>query len=215
MFYPLFNCKYLRRLPLVHTLLIKQWENAADVAHHYNGRRRWPKGPRKQTTEPILGTPILGTAILGTNQLQPVEWEGVAYCSSTVIGCSYMTWFFSPIKSTDTNCALLADKLRFPIQPVVTFFSKNRRFENRFCCLFSGSLGWRSVIIRIEIKMKSVVLLYSNLPRVMTNQIYHLAALRLGDQFDWSMTLGKLLDNNTPLFILFLKYADARVCWLN
>ena len=22
----------------------------------------------------------------GTNQLQPVEWEGMAYCSSTVIG---------------------------------------------------------------------------------------------------------------------------------
>ena len=35
------------------------------------------QGTRKQTTEPILGT-----AILGTNQLQPVEWEGVAYCSS-------------------------------------------------------------------------------------------------------------------------------------
>ena len=26
------------------------------------------------------------TEILGTNQLQPVEWEGVAYFSSTVIG---------------------------------------------------------------------------------------------------------------------------------
>ena len=45
------------------------------------------QGIRKQTTEPILGTPILGSPILGspilgTNQLQPVEWEGVAYCSS-------------------------------------------------------------------------------------------------------------------------------------
>ena len=39
------------------------------------------KGPRKQTSEPILGA-----AILGTNQFQPVEWEGVAYCSSAVIG---------------------------------------------------------------------------------------------------------------------------------
>ena len=36
----------------------------------------------QQKTEPILRTPILGMAILGTNQLQPVEWEGVAYCSS-------------------------------------------------------------------------------------------------------------------------------------
>ena len=35
--------------------------------------------------EPILETPILWTAILGTKQLQPVKWEGVAYCSSTVI----------------------------------------------------------------------------------------------------------------------------------
>ena len=35
---------------------------------------------RKQTTEPILAT-----AILGTNQLQPVELEGVAYCSSVGI----------------------------------------------------------------------------------------------------------------------------------
>ena len=34
------------------------------------------QGTRKETREPILDTPILGT-----NQLQPVEWEGVAYCS--------------------------------------------------------------------------------------------------------------------------------------
>ena len=38
------------------------------------------QGTRKQTTEPILRT-----AILGTNQLQPVEWEGMAYCSSVGI----------------------------------------------------------------------------------------------------------------------------------
>ena len=43
------------------------------------------QGTRKQTTEPVLGTSILGTAILGTKQLQPVEWEGVAYCSSVGI----------------------------------------------------------------------------------------------------------------------------------
>ena len=43
------------------------------------------QGTRKQMTEPILGTSILSTAILGTNQLQPVEWEGVAYCSSVGI----------------------------------------------------------------------------------------------------------------------------------
>ena len=40
-----------------------------------------------------------------------------------------MTWFFSPIKSTDTSGVLLADnvqyycsKPRFPIQPFVTVF---------------------------------------------------------------------------------------------
>ena len=37
-----------------------------------------------------------------------------------------------------------------------------------------------------------------------TDQIYHLAALRLGDKFDRSMTLSKLLDNNAQLFIFFL-----------
>ena len=53
-----------------------------------------------------------------------------------------MTWFFSPIKSTDTNSALLADiKSHFPIQPVVTVFSENRRSENQFSFLFSGPLG--------------------------------------------------------------------------
>ena len=34
-----------------------------------------------------------------------------------------------------------------------------------------------------------------------TDQIYHLAALRLGDKCDLSMALGKLLDNNTQFFI--------------
>ena len=48
------------------------------------------KQTRKQTTEPILGTLILGTAILGANQLQPVEWEGVAYCSSIDISGKYL-----------------------------------------------------------------------------------------------------------------------------
>ena len=53
-----------------------------------------------------------------------------------------MTGYFSPIKSTDTNSALLADiKPCFSIQPVVTVFSENRRSENQFSCLFSGPLG--------------------------------------------------------------------------
>ena len=34
-----------------------------------------------------------------------------------------------------------------------------------------------------------------------TDQIYHLAASRLGDKFDRSMTRGKLLGNKAPLFI--------------
>ena len=36
-----------------------------------------PKGPRKQTTEPILGT-----ALLGKKHLQPVEWESVAWLTA-------------------------------------------------------------------------------------------------------------------------------------
>ena len=70
---------------------------------------------------------------------------------------SNMTQFFLPIKSTDTNWAFLADKPRFPIQPVVTGFFENRRSENWFCCLFSGSLTWSWAIIRITIKMKSCI----------------------------------------------------------
>ena len=31
--------------------------------------------------------------------------------------------------------------------------------------------------------------------------LYHLTASRLGDKFDRSMTLGKLLDTNAQLFI--------------
>ena len=34
-----------------------------------------------------------------------------------------------------------------------------------------------------------------------TDQIYHRAAKRRGDKFDRSMTRGKLLDNDTQLFI--------------
>ena len=36
-----------------------------------------------------------------------------------------------------------------------------------------------------------------------TDQIYHLAASRLGDKFNWSMTLGELLHNKTLLVIFY------------
>ena len=49
--------------------------------------------------------------------------------------------------------------------------------------------------------MKSVVLLLVIYLVSSTDQIYHLAASRLNDKFDWSMTLSILLDNNPPLFI--------------
>ena len=54
--------------------------------------------------------------------------------------------------------------------------------------------------------MKSCVSLSSNLPRVInrSNLSPSRFASRLGDKFDRSMTLGKLLDNNAQLFILFL-----------
>ena len=83
---------------------------------------------------------------------------------------SNMTWFLSPIKSTDTNCALLADKSRFPIQPVVTGF-------------FFPKIG-------------SVVCFWCPLGKVGSS-----LDERRGDKFDRSMTRGKLLDNNTQLFI--------------
>ena len=50
--------------------------------------------------------------------------------------------------------------------------------------------------------MKSWVLLSSNLPSVIDrSNLSHRAASRRGDKFDRSMTLGKLLDNDTQLFI--------------
>ena len=49
--------------------------------------------------------------------------------------------------------------------------------------------------------MKSWALLSSNLPSVIDRSIYHRAAKRRGDKFDRSMTRGKLLDNDTQLFI--------------
>ena len=80
---------------------------------------------------------------------------------------SNMTWFFSPIKSTDTNSALLADiKPRFPIQPVVTVFFRESPFRESVLLSVFWSFGWSWVIIRIEIKMKSGALLPSHLPRV-------------------------------------------------
>ena len=83
-----------------------------------------------------------------------------------------------------------------------------------FSFFHKKDISW--VIIRIEIKMKSSALLPSNLPRVIDRSNYHLAASRLGDKFDWPMTLaasrlgdkfdrpmtlGKLLGNNALLFI--------------
>ena len=40
-----------------------------------------------------------------------------------------MTWFFSPIKSTDTNYALFTDNAQFPIQPFVAVFSREALFR--------------------------------------------------------------------------------------
>ena len=67
-----------------------------------------------------------------------------------------------------------------PRPPVLTTVS---RVNFLFSFFHKKDISW--VIIRIEIKMKSSALL----PR------------RLGDKFDRSMTLGKLLGNNALLFI--------------
>ena len=42
---------------------------------------------------------------------------------------SNMTWFFSRIKSTDTNWALFTDNAQFPIQPVVIVFLREVLFR--------------------------------------------------------------------------------------
>ena len=42
----------------------------------------------------------------------------------------------------------------------------------------------------------------------LTNQIYHRATKQRGDKFDGSMTRGKLLDNNTSLFIFYFYSND-------
>ena len=45
-----------------------------------------------------------------------------------------------------------------------------------------------------------------------TNQIYHRAANRRGDKFDWSMTRGELLNNITQLVIFYL-YSNDDQTW--
>ena len=49
--------------------------------------------------------------------------------------------------------------------------------------------------------MKRCALLSCNLRVSSTDQMYQWAAKRRGDKFDRSMTQGKLLDNDTQLFI--------------
>ena len=59
----------------------KLLDNDTQLFHFYfysNNDPTSPKGPRKQTTEPILGT-----ALLGKKQLQPVEWENVAWLTAS------------------------------------------------------------------------------------------------------------------------------------
>ena len=51
-----------------------------------------------------------------------------------------MTWFFSPIKSTDTNYALFADNAQFPIQPVVTGFFPRSAVPRIGSVCFLGAL---------------------------------------------------------------------------
>ena len=66
----------------------KLLDNDTQLFHFYfysNNDPTAPKGPRKQATEPILGTALLEKK----NQLQPVEWESVAwlnYCKLGFIG---------------------------------------------------------------------------------------------------------------------------------
>ena len=66
-----------------------------------------------------------------------------------------MTWFFSPIKSTDTSTALCPDKAVLAVSlPVLTAVG---RVDFLFSFFHKKDISW--VIIRIEIKMKSGALL--------------------------------------------------------
>ena len=60
-------------------LLVTRWAIKGPWASSYFYSNDDP-GQGTQKTEPILGTAILGKK----NQLQPVEWESLAYCCSTV-----------------------------------------------------------------------------------------------------------------------------------
>ena len=61
-----------------------------------------------------------------------------------------------------------------------------------------------------KLKIKSGVFLFSNLPSVIdhSNLSPSREASRRGDKFDRSMTRGKLLDNNTSLFIFYFYSND-------
>ena len=84
-----------------------------------------------------------------------------------------------------------------PIQPVVTCLFRESALRES---VLSSVFCVRWVIIRMEIKMKSIVLLSSNLLRVVDRS--NLSPRRFTDKLNRSMTFGKLLDNNPPLFIL-------------
>ena len=57
--------------------------------------------------------------------------------------------------------------------------------------------------------MKNCVSLYSNLPRVIDRSNYLVSSTDQIYQFDRSMTLGKLIDNNAKLLIFISKNKDA------
>ena len=66
-------------------LLSSNLQSVIDRSHlspsrdYSNNDQTSPKGPRKQTTEPILGTALLEKK----TQLQPVEWESVAWLTAS------------------------------------------------------------------------------------------------------------------------------------
>ena len=62
---------------VIHRSILSPSRKAFHFYFYSNNDQTSPKGPRKQKTEPILGTALLGKKIVTTGWM---EKRGVAYC---------------------------------------------------------------------------------------------------------------------------------------
>ena len=82
----IFSCILSLLIILIKPLTTKAYDRRASgdcgtSGYFYsNNDPTSPKGPKKQTTEPILGTALLEKK---KKQLQPVEWESMAWLTGS------------------------------------------------------------------------------------------------------------------------------------